>query len=39
MSYRRSISDKKSASTFTRGAMNINQKNVGGRPMRGGIRL
>lgn len=37
--YRKPISDNRSGRLFTKGAMNINPKNVQARPMRGGIRL
>jgi hypothetical protein len=36
---RKKISDSRSRRLFTKGAININRKNVSPRPMRGGIRL
>jgi hypothetical protein len=36
---RRKVSSSKSRSSFTKGAMNINAKNIRPRLMRGGMRL
>ena len=37
--YRKKVPNKKSQKLFTKGALNVNKKNVSPRPMRGGIRL
>ncbi len=39
MAFRRKMSRKSSRRSFRKGASKIHRKNVGGRPMRGGIRL
>ncbi len=39
MARRRKMSRKKSKRQFTKGATRVHRRNVGGRPMRGGIRL
>ncbi len=39
MPYRKKMSRKSSRKSFTKGAVNVHKKNLGGSPMRGGIRL
>jgi len=39
MARRHKISRSKSRRSFTKGAVRMNRRNLGGSPMRGGIRL